>query len=119
MEQKPAYNLEERTLQFARQVAVLANGLPKSISNIEYARQLVRSSVSVGANYIEANESLSKKDAVLRLRISRKEAKESIYWLRLISDTNDQTGIVQTGNSLLNEATELRNILSTIITKFG
>jgi len=43
---------------------------------------LVRASGSVGANYIEANESLSKKDFLMRVKICRKEAKESRYWLR-------------------------------------
>jgi four helix bundle protein len=58
--------------------------LPQNIANEEDIRQLVKASGSVGANYIEANESLSKKDFVLRIKISRKEAKESRYWLRLL-----------------------------------
>ena len=65
--------------------------MPKTIANIEDSKQLIKSSGSVGANYIEANEKLSKKDFLFRMKISRKEAKESVYWLRLIDSTNDLT----------------------------
>jgi len=78
------YDLEERTFQFAKEVRIFIKTLVKTIANIEDAKQVVRSSGSIGSNYIEANESLSKKDFVFRIKISRKEAKESIYWLRLI-----------------------------------
>ena len=71
------YNLEERTLKFAKQVRAFVKKISRTISNIEDGKQLVRASGSVGANYIEANESLSKKDFVMRIKISRKEAKES------------------------------------------
>ncbi len=79
-------------------------------------KQVVRSSGSVGANYIEANEALSKKDFIMRIKISRKEAKESAYWLRLIVETND-TKYTEDGNKLFNEATELKKILSSILEK--
>lgn len=55
-----------------------------SVGNKEDSKQLIRSSGSVGANYIEANEALSKKDFRMRIKISRKEAKGSRYWLRLV-----------------------------------
>ena len=71
------YDLEERTYEFARRCRDFVKRLPKSISNIEYGKQLVRSSGSQAANYIEANESLSKKDFAYRIRICRKETKES------------------------------------------
>ena len=73
------YNLEKRTADFARNIRSFVRSLPRTISNIEDIKQLVRSSGSVGANYIEANESLSKKDFVMRIKICRKEAKESEY----------------------------------------
>ena len=82
------YDLEERTFQFAKEVRLFIKTLNKTIANIEDGRQVVRSSGSVGSNYIEANESLSKKDFVFRVKISWKEAKESVYWLRLINETN-------------------------------
>ena len=70
------YDLEERTLLFARRVVEYVNKLPRSISNHEIGKQLVRSGTSIGANYIEANEALGKKDFAMKIRISRKEAKE-------------------------------------------
>ena len=71
------YDLEERTLEFAKRVRKFAKKLPKSISNQEDGRQLIKASGSVGANYIEANESLGKKDFRMRVKISRKEQKKA------------------------------------------
>ncbi|MCE5276728.1 MAG: four helix bundle protein [Planctomycetaceae bacterium] len=76
------YDLEERTFEFARDVRLLVKRITLTIANIEDCKQLIRSSGSVGANYIEANESLGKKDFQMHVKISRKEAKESRYWLR-------------------------------------
>jgi four helix bundle protein len=84
MENKKPYDLEERSLQFTKAIIDLINRTPKSLSNIEIAKQLIRSAGSVGANYIEANESLGKKDFVMHARRARKEAKESRYWLQLL-----------------------------------
>lgn len=78
------YDLEERTFNFTKLVIEFVNKLPKNTANIEIGKQVIRSAGSVGANYIEANESLSKKDFVMRIKICRKESKESRYWLRLI-----------------------------------
>ncbi|WP_343613221.1 four helix bundle protein [Flavobacterium sp.] len=109
------YNLEERTFLFAKECRIYIRSLPKSISNIEDGKQLIRSSGSVGANYIEANEKLGDKDLIFRLKIARKEAKESKYWLQLLNDLNpDQKTFSE---SLLFEIEELRKILSAIITK--
>ena len=76
------YNLEDRTFKFAKDIRTFISNLNRSVSNVEDIRQLVRSSGSIGANYIEANESLGKKDFLMKIRICRKEAKESIYWLK-------------------------------------
>jgi len=110
------YDLEERTYKFSRDVALFCKKLPKTGINIEYIRQVVRSSGSIGANYIEANESLSKKDFIMRTRISRKEAKETIYWLKLLVDTNEEQ-IKSEGDKLIQEAVELKKILSSIVEK--
>ena len=110
------YDLEERTLEFARRCRVFVKILSKTISNIEDGRQLIRSSGSVGANYIEANESLSKKDFVLRAKISRKETKESRYWLLLV-DITSNSGLEKERQALIQEATELMNIFGAIIRK--
>ncbi len=110
------YDLEERTFQFALAVALYCKKLPKAISNIEYTKQVVRSSGSTGANYIEANEALSKKDFQMRVKICRKEAKESAYWLRLIVNTNESL-LKAEGEKLMQEANELKKIFSSILNK--
>ncbi len=110
------YDLEERTFQFAKNVALYIKKFSRTISNIEYGKQVVRASGSVGANYIEANEALSKKDFIMRIKICRKEAKESTYWLRLIGETNSEK-YTEDGNKLINEATELKKIFSSILEK--
>ena len=107
-------DLEGRTYVFARDVRLFIKTLKPTIGNIEDSKQVVRSSGSVGANYIESQEAVSKKDFLHRVKISRKEAKESIYWLNLISDTNhlENKAVIQ---SLIQEAEELKKILSAII----
>ena len=110
------YDLEERTLLFAKEVRLFVKTLTKTIANIEDAKQVVRSSGSVAANYIEANEALSKKDFVFRVKVSRKEAKESILWLRLINETNELFNM-KDAEYLIQEASELKKILSAIIDK--
>jgi four helix bundle protein len=110
------YDLEERTLQFARRVRAFVKKLPKTVANIEDGRQLVKSSGSVGANYIEANEALSRKDFIMRIKICRKEAKESRYWLEII-DTDDNLIQDKERKDLAKEATELMNIFGAILQK--
>jgi len=90
--------------------------LPKSIGNIEDGKQLIRASGSVGANYIEANEALSKKDFAMRIKISRKEAKESRYWLKLV-DISNAPEHERNQRYLIQEATELMNIFGAILQK--
>lgn len=117
-EQNPAkvYDLEERTFLFARRVREFVKTLPRSIGNYEDSKQLIRSSGSVGANYIEVNEALSPKDRVVRVKIARKESKESRYWLRLI-DSGSNSAIETVRAELVQEAHELMNILSAILRK--
>lgn len=110
------YNLEERTLKFAQEVRSFTRKLLLDVANREDAKQLVRASGSVGANYIEANEKLGEKDLKFRLKISRKEAKETIYWLNLVSTHNDKV-LEEIRLKLISEAKELRKILSAIINK--
>mgnify|MGYP006306522585 CR=1 FL=1 len=115
--EKP-YDLEERTFQFAKDVALFTKKLPKNTSNQEYSRQVIKSSGSVGANYIEANEALSKKDFSMRIKICRKESKESAFWLRLILETNKlEKNLEIEGVGLKEEAIELKKIFSSILVK--
>jgi four helix bundle protein len=109
-------DLEDRTFIFAKDVRAFVKLIPKTLANIEDTKQVVRSSGSVGANYIEANESLSKKDFVMRIKICRKEAKESRYWLRLI-DAGDDSTVKKYRNDLVQEATELTSIFGAILRK--
>jgi four helix bundle protein len=113
-EKTKQYDLEERTFEFANNVREFVKSLPRTVTNEQDIRQLVRASGSVGANYIEANESLSKKDFVMRIKISRKEAKESRYWLRLL-DTGDKQSLDKTRVALIQEASELMNIFGSIV----
>lgn len=113
---KPVYDLEKRTFLFARDIWLFLKNLSSSISNFEDSKQLIRSSGSIGANYIEANEALSKKDFIFRIKLSRKEAKESGYWLRIINDIN-QISDEPEAQRLYNESVELLKIFSAIIEK--
>lgn len=111
---KPSYDLEARTLKFAKNVRNFSREVRKDIANSEDLKQLIRSSGSIGANYIEANDSLSKKDLAMRIKIAKKEAKESSFWLELLSVSESQE-IERI--SLLRESRELMNILGAILKK--
>ncbi len=108
------YDLEERTYAFARDVRAFVRTLPRTISNREDVKQLVRASGSIGANYIEANESLGKKDFLMHIKISRKEAKESRMFLRLVY-TRGQVPVEANRGALVQEATELMKIFGAIL----
>ncbi len=110
------YDLEERTFRFAKDVRRFVKKLPKTISNIEDIKQVARSSGSMGANYIEANEALSRKDFVMRIKISRKETKETEFWLRLL-DTGDNKELEVEREKLTKETIELRKIFGAILEK--
>ena len=109
------YDLEERTFEFTRQVIKLTKSLPRTVANIEVIKQLVRSSGSVGANYIEANEALGKKDFAMRIKICRKESKESRYWLRLLEINKEE--FENRRKRLVGESTELMKIFGAILEK--
>ncbi|MCM8766293.1 MAG: four helix bundle protein [Candidatus Omnitrophica bacterium] len=106
------YNLEERTEKFAKIDYI--EKLPKTLANIEISKQLIRASGSVGSNYIEANESLGKKDFAMKVKTSKKEAKESRYWLRLTKPKEEYNNEKE---SLVQESTELMKIFGAIIEK--
>ena len=110
------YDLEDRTAEFAEQVRLLVKKLPVTLANKEDMKQLIRSSGSVGANYIEANEALSKKDFVMRIKICRKEAKESAYWLKLL-DVGTDRSLGRKCASLSQEGKELTSIFGAILQK--
>ena len=108
------YDLEDRTFEFAKASRAFVKKLPRTIANIEDAKQFVRASGSIGANYIEANESIGKKDFVMKIKICRREAKETGYWLRLLDVDGE---LQQQGQQLSTEAKELMNIFGAILRK--
>lgn len=110
------FDLEKRTTEFAKKTILLCRKLPKDSVNHRLVGQIVGSSGSIGANYREANDSLGKNDFSNRLKISRRETKETIHWLDLINTANK--GFEQEISLLTKEAVELCNIFSAIIKKF-
>lgn len=110
------YDLEQRTFDFAQACRAFIRQVPYSISNKNDCYQLAKASGSVGANYIEANESFSRKDYSFRVKICRKECKESRYWLRLI-DLTIKTELEPERERLIQESTELINIFGSIVRK--
>lgn len=113
---RPKFDLEDRTFCFARNVRNLIEILASSRVTPDDKKQLVRSSGSVAANYLEANEGISGKDFAMRIKICRKEARESHLWLRLIkeaADPDSQTKI----DALIDEAMQLVKIFNAIAYK--
>src|SRR3990172_8238576 len=109
------YDLEDRTLEFGKKIIHLVKELPKNTINLSFSSQIIRSGTSMGANYREANETETKKDFCFRIRICRKEGKETIYWLNLIIEANPQ--LKEKIIPLLQEATELVKIFAAILIK--
>ena len=110
--QNKKYDLEERTTRFAKKVRDYIKTLPRNISNIEYSKQLIRSSGSIAANYIEANESLGDKDFKMKIKTCKKEAKESKLWLNLTECNSDKES---TKAELIDEGNQFVKIFFTII----
>lgn len=109
------YDLEDRTLEFGKRIIRMCKALPKNNINFKLIDQIIRSGTSVGANYREANETETKKDFKYRIRISRKEGKETIYWLQLIIEANPE--FRKRIELLLEETTELVKIFASILKK--
>ena len=109
------YDLEERTLEYSKRIIHLAKALPKNTINFKLTDQVIRSGTSMGANYREANETETRKDFNFRIRICRKEGKETIYWLNLIIEANPE--FKERIKPLLQETTELVKIFAAILEK--
>ena len=103
------FDLEKRTTEFAKAVIRICKNLPNNPINNRLVGQVVGSAGSIGANYREANDALGKKDFIQRMRIARREAKESLHWLELVLEANsDNDSYIQ---PLIKECEELKNIL--------
>lgn len=108
--------LEERCHQFGKRIRIFCRKLKMDVGNVEDAKQLIRASGSVGANYIEANENLGQKDLSYRIKVCRKEAKECMHFLGLIEIFNNDI-LGEERNALIDEANQLRKIFSTMVLK--
>lgn len=106
-------DIEERTFEFAVRIVKLAQALPKSLAGSTVARQVIRAGTSVGANVQEAQGSPSKRDFTWRVNVARCEAREALYWLRLIV----ASGLLPEKRlqDLTREANELVSILTAIV----
>jgi len=107
------YDLEDRTLNFSKKLISLINTLPKNQVNRRLADQALRSGNSIGANYREANETITLKDFKFRIRICKKEAKETMFWLKLIAENNKFKS--SEANLLSKESDEYVRIFATIL----
>jgi four helix bundle protein len=112
------FDLEDRTRLFASSVRSFARRFPRSYLYIDDIRQVIRSSGSVAANYLEANNALSKKDFFNRIKICRKEARETVLWIELLKcDSNNP--MEKERQVLLQEAKELVLIFAAILRTSG
>lgn len=110
---KKPYDLEERTAQFGEEVIKFIKILPENITNRPLISQLIRSATSIGANYMEADGAESKKDFQHKIGICKKEAKETMHWLRMMAVANPDKK--DDCRELWRESHELTLIFSTII----
>ncbi|OGO40833.1 MAG: hypothetical protein A2Z04_09980 [Chloroflexi bacterium RBG_16_57_9] len=110
---KQPYDIKERTFEFGVRIIKLVNAMPRTVAGIELGRQVVRSGTSVGANVEEADGATTRKEFAYKVGISRKEARETRFWLRLIQ----ATGLLESPDIpvLIDESDQLVRILSTII----
>lgn len=109
------FNLEERTAQFGQDFIEFAKKIPENTINRPLISQGVRSSTSIGANYMEADAAESKQDFNHKISISKKEAKETMHWTRMIAVANPE--LASECRRLWKEAHELCLIFSAILKK--
>jgi four helix bundle protein len=115
---KMSQELEDRFFIYAKRIGDYCVALKHSVINIEYIKQLIRASGSVGANYIEASDDLGKADERMKIKIARREAKESVYWLGLIL-AYDNADLESLRNSLIDEGKQITKIVSSILIKLN
>lgn len=113
------FDIGRRIKSFVVRVTRFVNKLPNTEANRIYKRQVIRSSSSIGANLIEADGALTKRDFLNKLGISRREAKETKYWLEIIYETSVFNESSSKGEIkwLMKESEEIKLILSSIIIK--
>jgi len=114
---RSSFDLEERTARFGEAVIAFARSVPPDVITRPLISQLVRAATSIGANYCEADDGVSKKDFRNKIGLSHKEARETKHWLRMIASASPQ--VHQEAKSLWQEAKELHLIFSAIFRKTG
>ena len=107
------YDLEERTAKFGEDIIVFVKSMKKNVIVLPLIQQLIRSATGIGANYYEANQASSKRDFVSKIYISKKEANETKYWLRMLSKADEK--VEEICLKYLKEVQELILIFSKII----
>ncbi len=112
---KPKYDLEERTALFGEAIIDFAKTIPVNLITTPLIGQIVRSGTSVGANYGEADNASSKKDFIHRIRICQRESKETKHWTRMIARAEPL--LKDAARPLWQEAKELQLIFSAIVRK--
>lgn len=110
---KKKYDLGERTAKLGESIIEFAQSIPETPVSRPLISQIVRSGTSVGANYMEADAAESKKDFLHKIGICKKEAKETMHWLRMIARANSEKQ--DECRKLWKEAHELLLIFSAII----
>jgi four helix bundle protein len=111
----PKYDLEERTACFGEAVIDFAKVLPQNLVLTPLTSQLVRAATSIGANYCEADDAVSKKEFRNKIGTCKKEARETKSWLRMIARADDRTK--PKARELWQEAKELHLIFAAIFRK--
>jgi four helix bundle protein len=106
------YDLEERTAGFAEAIIDFAKRLPRDPITLPLIGQLVRAGTSIGADYCEADDAVSRKDFRHRISVCKKESRESKYWLRVIAKAAPAAR--QEARALWREARELHLIFASI-----
>jgi four helix bundle protein len=109
------HDIQDRTFRFAVRILRLVRFLPRDNAGLTVARQLSRSGTSIGANVEEAQASHSRLEFVRRMNIARSEARETLYWLRLVAEAEMLKP--QRMNEIVAEADELVRILTAIVKK--
>ncbi|MDP2874352.1 MAG: four helix bundle protein [bacterium] len=113
MPKRKSYDLGERTAKFGERVVLLARKIPKTVVNIPIISQFISAGTSVGSNYCEADNAESKNDFKHKIGICKKEAKEAMYWLRIIATA--EPSLREEAGELWQEVKELNLIFSSIV----
>lgn len=113
MKKMKKFDITSRCFNFSVIIIRISNQLPKTPAGFAIANQIIRSGTSVGANVVEAQDAISRKEFIKIMNTSLKECRETLYWLSLI----DKTKLLPLSEieACLNEGRELRSIIASII----